>query len=109
VSGTSIAVIALAGELEIGRREELREALHLAGTEPGILLECSEVTYADSTALAELLRFRNEADALGIPLAIVIASRQFARLIQYAGLADAFAIFDTRGPALTYLASVRSA
>ncbi len=102
--GGSFAVIRLAGELDIARRDEIRAALHVAGREPGILVDFSAVTYADSTALAELLRFRTEAEAHHVRVAVVIGAKQFARLIQYAGLAQAFAIFEDRGSALTYLA-----
>jgi len=102
-------VIRLAGELEIGRRAEVNAALHVNGSESGILVDLFDVTYADSSALAELLRFRTEAERHAVPVAIVIGSRQFARLIQYAGLANAFKIFDDRAPALTYLNSVEQA
>jgi anti-anti-sigma factor len=96
----SIAVIRLTGELEIGRRDEIASALVLGGTESGVLLDFSDVSYADSTSLAELLRFRDEASKASVPVAIVIGSRQFARLIQYAGLGDAFRIFENRAEAL---------
>lgn len=100
---SSIGVVRLTGELEIGRRAEIATALVLAGNESGVLLDFSEVTYADSTTLAEMLRFRDEAATAGIPVAIVIGSKQFARLIEYAGLAHAFRIFEDRGEALTDL------
>ncbi len=100
---SAISVIRLTGELEISRKDEISRALHLVGSEGGVLVDFFDVTYADSTTLAELLRFRREADGQGIPVAIVIGSRQFARLIQYAGLGDAFPVFDNRGAALTYL------
>jgi anti-anti-sigma factor len=99
----SIAVIRLTGELEIGRKDEIARALAIRGDESGVLLDFSEVSYADSTALAELLRFREDASKQDIPVAIVIGSRQFARIIQYAGLGDAFRIFDNRAEALTDL------
>jgi anti-anti-sigma factor len=99
----SIAVIRLTGELEVGRKEEITRALAVRGDEAGILLDFSEVSYADSTALAELLRFREEASKQQIPVAVVIGSRQFARIIQYAGLSEAFRIFDNRAEALTDL------
>jgi anti-anti-sigma factor len=101
---TSISVIRLTGELEIGRKDEITSALTVSGNEPGILLDFSDVSYADSTSLAELLRFRDQAAQRNIPVAIVIGSRQFARLIQYAGLGDAFRIFDNRAAALSDLA-----
>lgn len=101
---SSIAVVKLGGELDIARKSEIAAALRVDDDAAGMLLDFSEVTYADSTSLAELLRFRADAEKAGSPVAIIIASRQFARLIQYAGLAQAFAIFDNRSAALTYLA-----
>lgn len=96
----SIAVICLSGELEIGRRDEIAAALVVGGNESAVLLDFSDVNYADSTSLAELLRFRDEAAKANVPVAIVIGSRQFARLIQYAGLSHAFRIFENRAEAL---------
>jgi anti-anti-sigma factor len=101
--GKSIEVIRLSGELEIGRRDEIAAALVVDGSESGMLLDFSEVSYADSTSLAELLRFRDDAAKHNVPVAIVIGSKQFARLIQYAGLSHAFRIFDNRAEALTDL------
>jgi anti-anti-sigma factor len=105
VNSHAITVIKLSGELEIGRRAEIRSALkcspHGGGT--AVLIDFSEVTYADSTAVAELLRFHNEAAAARVPVAVVIGNRRFARLLEYAGMADAFAVFDARASALTYL------
>lgn len=98
-----MAVIRLSGELEIGRKAEIAAALALGGDESAVLLDFSGVSYADSTALAEMLRFRDTAAGAGVPVAILIGSKQFARLVQYAGLADAFQIFDQRGEALTEL------
>ena len=102
-AGSSLAVVRLAGELDIGRREEIARALVVNGSESGILVDFAEVTYADSTTLTQLLRFRAEAEHLMVPIAIVIGSRQFARLIQYAGLGEAFAIFNNRAAALAHL------
>ena len=105
----SIAVIRLTGELEIGRRDEIAAALVVAGSESGILLDFSDVNYADSTSLAELLRFRDEAAKANVPIAIVIGSRQFARLIQYAGLSHAFRIFENRSEALMDISQAANA
>ncbi len=102
---SAISVIRLTGELEISRKDEIARALKITGSEGGILVDFFDVTYADSTTLAELIRFRRDADASGIRVAIIIGSRQFARLIQYAGLADAFPIFESRAAALTYLSN----
>jgi anti-anti-sigma factor len=106
---SAVAVIKLAGELEIGRKDEILSALQLAGNESGILVDFSEVTYADSSTLSALLRFRANTTAYDVPVAVLIGSRQFARLIQYAGLGDAFEIFEDRSKALTYLAETARA
>jgi anti-anti-sigma factor len=109
VSGdVGIVVIRLTGELDLARRDEIRAALVVGGQEQGILVDLSSVTYADSTVLAELLRFQQDAGAARIPVALIVATPQFARIVNYAGLPDAFAIFADRGAALTYLGQQRS-
>lgn len=96
-------VVSLAGELDIARKEELHRALLIEPSMRGILLDLSDVTYADSTALTELLRFRMQADQRSIPVAIVVSSPQLDRIVRYAGLHEVFTIFDNRADALAHL------
>jgi anti-anti-sigma factor len=103
VSDGAIETIRLTGELEISRRREMREAFTPREDARAFLVDLSEVTYADSTALTELLRFCIAAQRDGLPLAIVIRTRQFSRLVQYAGLAGAFPIFEELDEALAHL------
>ena len=105
MTGSSFRVIALSGELDIGRRQELDRDLRIAGDELGVLIDAAEVSYADSTALSALLNFRSEAEKAGIPVAILLGSKQFERLIAYAGLGELFRLFDDRAAALTYLSN----
>jgi anti-anti-sigma factor len=104
----ALEVLRLTGELEVSRKDEIRRALQVDGTEAAVLVDMSQVTYADSTILAELLRFRGDAQRVDVPIALLIVSPQFARLIQYAGLSDAFDIFDTRSAALSHLSAART-
>jgi anti-anti-sigma factor len=97
-------VVRFSGELEIGRKQEIRKALTSAQDAPAVLLDLGEVTYADSIALTELLRFCVDARRRKHPVALVIRTPQFARLVQYAGLASAFKIFQDRADASEYLA-----
>ena len=99
----SVRVIRLSGELEISRKREIHDALEITDAAP-VLLDFSGVTYADSIALTELLRFCAGAERDGRLVAMVIKTPQFARLVQYAGLADAFKIFQDNALALEYLA-----
>lgn len=99
----AIETIRLTGELEVGRKQEIRDAFALRDGARAVLVDLSEVTYADSTALTELLRFCMTAQREAVPIAVVIRTRQFARLVQYAGLASVFKIFEDPGEAFAYL------
>jgi anti-anti-sigma factor len=99
----AIEIVALGGELEISRKREIRDAFTLPDGARAVLVDLSTVTYADSTALTELLRFCVTAQRDRMPIAVVIRTRQFSRLVQYAGLAGAFAIFEDRDAAVAYL------
>jgi len=103
VSDDGIRVITMGGELDLNRRTEIRETLRVDTHGAPILVDLSHVTYADSSILAELLRFSNEASAHGVAVALVIVARQFARLVQYAGLADAFMIYNSVDEARSHL------
>ena len=102
----AIEVVRFTGELDIGRRSELRDGLIVGEGARAVLLDLSAVTYADSTALSELLRFNADAEAREMPVAMVVAAVQFERLMRYAGLYEVFNIFDDIGAALTYLDGV---
>ena len=98
-----IKTIRLGGELEIGRKEEIRDSLAASDGAAAVLLDLAEVTYADSIALTELLRFCTDSARSERPVALVVRTPQFARLVQYAGLASAFKIFSENAAAIEYL------
>ncbi len=99
----SIEVLRFEGELDIGRRSELRDCLIIGDQARAVLLDLGAVTFADSTALGQLLQFKAAAEERKVPVAIVVTSPQFDRLIRYAGLHELFNIFDDLGSALSYL------
>ncbi len=103
-----LAVVKMSGELDIARRAEIHAALQIEGEPAGVLVDFAEVTYADSSAISELLRFRAELNRRGVPVALLIETPQFRRLLEYAGVGDAFAVFGERGPALTFLCESRT-
>jgi anti-anti-sigma factor len=96
-------VVQLSGELDIERRDEVAAALLAAAPPRPALVDLSEVTYADSTIISELLRFRMRAERGEQRIAILVGTSRVVRLLEYAGLRDAFAIFEDRGSALTFL------
>lgn len=104
-SSSSLAVVTLAGELDMARRDELTRVLSVEAPGPAILVDLIAVTYADSTAISQILRFRNEAERFDRKIALLIGGPHLKRVLQYAGLSEVFAVFEDRGEALTYLAS----
>lgn len=103
ITQSRINIIKLAGELDIARREEVRLALRVDGPGPGILVDFVEVSYTDSTIIAEVLRFYSDAHAAERRIAVLVGSPRFERILQYAGLSDVFPIFQDRAQALSYL------
>ena len=55
---SSLEVVRLTGELDISRRDEVAAALEQVKAAPAVLVDLSDVPYADSTVLAELLLSR---------------------------------------------------
>jgi anti-sigma B factor antagonist len=106
-SHTGIDVIGFSGELDVARKGELRSALDGITSPAGVVVDLSGVTYADSTALTELLRFRIDARKRGVPVAMAVATPQLERILRYAGLYDAFEIFGSCDEALHHLEGAR--
>ena len=102
-SGGEIEVVTFSGELDIAGKEQLRGRLSSARSITGILLDLARVSYADSTALTELLRFQIQCRERSIPVAMHVATAQLERIIRYAGLYETFSIFGDREDALRYL------
>ncbi|HTX03499.1 MAG TPA: STAS domain-containing protein [Candidatus Acidoferrales bacterium] len=102
-SDSSVAVIALSGELDVGRSDEVARALELPSGATPVLLDLSDVSYADSTVISALFGFSERAAAANARIAILIVKPQLVRLLEYAGLGEAFPVFRERSAALTYL------
>lgn len=100
---STLEIVRIVGELDISRKEELRAALRVGPQARAILVDLAEVTYADSTALSELLRFGSEAKRVEVAVALVVVTPQFMRVMRYAGLDNAFHVFGDRAAALAYL------
>jgi anti-sigma B factor antagonist len=105
MSDSSVVVIALSGELDIGRVDEVARALELPPRTTAVLLDLSDVSYADSTVISALFRFSEKAAAASTPIAVLMVKPQLIRLLEYAGVSEAFPVFRERSAALTYLLS----
>jgi len=102
-SDSSVVVIALSGELDVARADEVARALALPGRGTPVLLDFSDVSYADSTVISALFSFSERASEANVRIAVLIVKPQLIRLLEYAGVGEAFPVFRERSAALTYL------
>jgi anti-anti-sigma factor len=77
-------LLALAGEVDIAAAPELRERLANAAAERprGVVLDMSELTFADSSALRELLRADGDLAAIGGTLVLASLPATFLRVLE---------------------------
>jgi anti-anti-sigma factor len=90
-----LAVVSLAGELDIATISQLRKAAldQLAtGSCRQLTINLAEVTFLDSIALGVLVELRKAAISLGASLSLDGVQPAAARIITIAGLADDFGL-----------------
>jgi anti-sigma B factor antagonist len=96
-------VVALRGELDVATMPSLDEALSVAvrveGT-PKVLLDLSEVTFIDSTALMRLLTAQRELERRGGQMVLACSNPTVLRLFEVTRTDETFEIFPTRDQAL---------
>jgi anti-anti-sigma factor len=103
--GAGVAIVEVRGEHDLSTEAVLREALRAAATRASVVADLTECTFADSTALAVLIRAAQAAAARRDRFAVVIPpdSRAVARVAAMIGLGDTLALHPTRESALRSL------
>jgi anti-anti-sigma factor len=98
-------VIALKGELDVGTVPPFAAALQaaLADEAPRLLVDLTEVTFIDSTALMTLLTTLRELNRRGGQLALACQNPTVLRLFEVTRTQETFQIFATREQALGHL------
>lgn len=85
------AAIFLSGEYDLARREELERELSSAGQSDTVVLDLSDVTYLDSTALTCFIRLRKRMMARGeCRIRLAGVRPQIRRLFQVSNLDQVF-------------------
>ncbi len=88
-------LLSLSGELDLAAKEELRAKLDAAAEQSdSVDLDLAEVDYADSTALGLIIALRNKLRDRGGKVRLVAPSARMRKLLEYAGLHQAFEIVD---------------
>jgi anti-sigma B factor antagonist len=98
------SIVALEGELDLGRAPSLKWAL-VDSVDAGykqLIVDLTHVRFMDSTALSVLVGVNRSLDA-GARLAIVCVNTNVLKIFELSGMDGAFAIFPTQNEALTHV------
>jgi anti-sigma B factor antagonist len=98
------SVVALEGELDLGRAPNLKWAL-VDSVDAGfkqLVVDLSRVTFMDSTALGVLVGVNRSLD-VGSRLAIVCVHANVLKIFELSGMDGSFAIYPTLDQALAYV------
>ena len=95
-------LVVASGELDISATPRLSTVLAFASTKPGgrLVLDLSEVTFLDSTALGTILKAAAKLDESGSRLAVVAPEGPVRRLLEMTNLTQRFRVYATRDAAL---------
>ena len=85
--------IALHGELDVATRARVEaELATVPDMNEDVVLDCREVTYMDSSAIAAFVRLYRDVDERGHTMRILMRRNAAYRLLEIAGLNDIFSI-----------------
>lgn len=89
-------IVTLRGEYDTERQAELRKELEPFYNYPYLVLDLTNVDYADSLCLSEFIRLRKIRAAAGIrPACIVVNNDRFGRLFRFLGLDEIFTVVNS--------------
>lgn len=101
-SGDGLVVLALSGELDIARTPRLRVAINevLRARPSALVIDLCQVSFIDSTGLAQLLNAQRRATQQGIPLRLACNVATTLELLSVTRLDREFEIHPTRRAAI---------
>ena len=90
------------GELDLSATPRLSTVLAMASASPGgrLVLDLSDVTFIDSTALGTILKAAAQLEETRTSLAVVVPEGPVRRLLEMTNLTQRFRLFATRAEAL---------
>jgi anti-sigma B factor antagonist len=98
-----VALVAASGELDLASVDELRTALRTAATttpSQSVVVDVSDVSFIDSTALAALLRSNDELSSNGVQMVMACPPGPVRRLLTMTSLDDRLILAPDRPGAL---------
>jgi anti-sigma B factor antagonist len=82
------AIVNLIGEIDIYSIEKFREAIEekMKTQEPEIILDCSELSYMDSTGMGVLIELRNKTKEVGQKIVMMNPRPNIKKLMALTGI-----------------------
>lgn len=104
IAGREVALITIAGELDLRSVAQLERALERAAEEEGgLALDMTALRFMDSSGLRVVLRFSARLQEMGRRVAIaVVEASPVLRLFSLAGVQDRLSLFSTREEAVAF-------
>ncbi len=103
LESNGIPVLAVRGEVDVATAPQLRERLN-AFAEPGnvtIVVDLTDVSFVDSTALGVLVSGAKRLRKGGGDLKLVVTEPHIAKVLSITGLNEVFEVFATAGEAVS--------
>ena len=96
--GPTVPVLELAGEIDLAVAPSLHEQLeHLHSTGAiSLVVDLSDATFIDSTALGVLVNALNQCQGRGGQLHLIVTEPQILRVLRITGLNDTFSVHQSR-------------
>jgi anti-sigma B factor antagonist len=97
-----LPVLEVAGELDLAVAPWLRDQLDalFVGGASSLVIDMTDATFLDSTALGVLVAALNRCDELGGEVHLVVTEPQVLRVLRITGLTDAFTLHQSRNELL---------
>ena len=84
-------IVSLRGEYSAARQHELRATLRRVSTHPSVIIDATNLSYADDGCLSEFLRLRHTRAAAGLaPASVALDENRFGRVFRLLGLNEVF-------------------
>ena len=92
--------VVFTGEYDLALKQQLRDELDSLVDEPAVVLDFSDVSYIDSTCVAELMRNRDLRVTRGLrsPTILIKADNRIRRIFEILGLLSAFDFVEELPP-----------
>ncbi|HTD35990.1 MAG TPA: STAS domain-containing protein [Candidatus Limnocylindrales bacterium] len=97
------AIVRLAGEQDVGTRDDVRFAFQRVRDNPRVIVDLTKLRYIDSTVISELMRAESRTSANDGKLVIVARNQRILRVLSIAGITARTPILDTLDSAMKAL------